>query len=198
MSKFYAVRNGRKIGIVNTWKECEESIKGFKGAEYKSFKLLKDAMNYLKEDVKDILEENDVLHIYVDGSYNSQQDIVGFGLIAVLNNKELYTYYNGFKGHPYNKHRNVFGEILGTIEGIEYAIRDGFDKIIICHDYQGIEKWANKEWKANTEMTQTYIKYIDYTKNKIDIKFKKIKAHSGNKYNEIADKLAKKGSKING
>ncbi|HHQ8780133.1 TPA: RNase H family protein, partial [Clostridioides difficile] len=29
-------------------------------------------------------------------------------------------------------------------------------------------------------------------KNKLNVKFTKVKAHSGNKYNEEADKLAKK------
>ena len=35
--KFYAVRNGRKTGIFLTWEECEQQVKGFKDAEYKSF-----------------------------------------------------------------------------------------------------------------------------------------------------------------
>lgn len=201
MSKFYAIRKGRKIGIVNTWKECQDSIKGFKGAEFKSFISITDAIEYMSKDISTptdyIKHEQDLLYVYVDGSYNKEEDIVGFGLVAVLNDKEYYTYFNGFKSHPYNSHRNVFGEVLGSIEGIEYAIRDGFEEVVIIYDYQGVEKWATKEWRANTPMTQTYVNYIDYTKNKINIKFKKVKAHTGNKYNELADKLAKKGAKIN-
>ena len=35
--KYYAVKNGRKIGIFETWDECKAQVEGFSGAEYKSF-----------------------------------------------------------------------------------------------------------------------------------------------------------------
>jgi ribonuclease HI len=43
MTKFYAVKSGRKPGIYRDWIECEKQVKGFRGAIYKSFKTLKDA-----------------------------------------------------------------------------------------------------------------------------------------------------------
>lgn len=49
MIKYYAVRVGRKTGIFNTWKECEEQVKGFSGSIYKSFKTNSEANNWLKE-----------------------------------------------------------------------------------------------------------------------------------------------------
>jgi ribonuclease HI len=36
-NKFYTVRKGRKPGVYPTWAECEDQVKGFKGAEFKSF-----------------------------------------------------------------------------------------------------------------------------------------------------------------
>lgn len=36
-SKFYTVRKGRKPGVYDSWAECEAQVKGFKGAEFKSF-----------------------------------------------------------------------------------------------------------------------------------------------------------------
>lgn len=41
--KYYAVLKGRKIGIFTSWKDCEEQIKGFSGALYKSFKTKQEA-----------------------------------------------------------------------------------------------------------------------------------------------------------
>lgn len=32
---YYVVRCGRTVGIFNTWKECEEQVKGYPGAQYK-------------------------------------------------------------------------------------------------------------------------------------------------------------------
>ncbi|MCC2248877.1 ribonuclease H family protein [Virgibacillus sp. AGTR] len=36
-TKFYTVRKGRRPGVYNSWAECEAQVKGFKGAEFKSF-----------------------------------------------------------------------------------------------------------------------------------------------------------------
>lgn len=49
MEKYYAVKNGRKTGIYNSWGECEKQVKGFKGAKYKSFINKEDAYEYLGE-----------------------------------------------------------------------------------------------------------------------------------------------------
>ncbi len=35
--KYYVVWKGRKPGIYTSWTECEAQVKGFAGAEYKSF-----------------------------------------------------------------------------------------------------------------------------------------------------------------
>lgn len=42
-SKFYVVWNGYQTGIFTSWKECEAQIKGYKGAQYKSFKTRAEA-----------------------------------------------------------------------------------------------------------------------------------------------------------
>ena len=40
IKNFYAVRKGRKSGVVvKTWTECEQLVKGFPGAIYKGFSL---------------------------------------------------------------------------------------------------------------------------------------------------------------
>ena len=41
--KYYVVWKGRKAGIFTTWAECEQQVKGFVAAEYKSFGSLKEA-----------------------------------------------------------------------------------------------------------------------------------------------------------
>ena len=59
MSKFYAVKNGKKTGIFSTWDECKEQVFGFKGAIYKSFKTLSEAEAFLegnKEKIANIEE----------------------------------------------------------------------------------------------------------------------------------------------
>jgi len=45
---FYCVRNGRKKGIFSTWQEAEESVKCFKGAEFKKVKTMEEAKVYME------------------------------------------------------------------------------------------------------------------------------------------------------
>ena len=69
MGKFYAVRIGRETGVFNNWKDCELQVKGYPGAQYKSFLNIIEAEMYL-EDSKITSTElsEDTLRIYVDGS----------------------------------------------------------------------------------------------------------------------------------
>ena len=45
--KFYAVKEGRNIGIFESWIDCKKQVDGYSGAKYKSFKSRKEAMEYL-------------------------------------------------------------------------------------------------------------------------------------------------------
>lgn len=47
--KFYAVKNGRKTGIFETWAECKEQVHGFKGCKFKSFLSYEEAEEYLTD-----------------------------------------------------------------------------------------------------------------------------------------------------
>lgn len=49
MAKYYAVKRGRKPGVYETWKECEEQVKGFNNAIYKSF-MCKDLAESFVQD----------------------------------------------------------------------------------------------------------------------------------------------------
>lgn len=41
--KFYAIKAGRKTGIVTTWAECSESILGYPNAQYRGFATKEEA-----------------------------------------------------------------------------------------------------------------------------------------------------------
>ena len=87
--------------------------------------------------------------------------------------------------------RNVAGEIMGAKAAMEYALQQGIKSLIIYHDYEGIAKWCLNEWKTNKEGTKKYKEFYDSIKDKIQIQFVKVKGHSNDKYNDMADRLAK-------
>ena len=51
--KYYAVRVGKVIGIYFLWKDCEAQVKGYSGAEYKSFTSIMDAVEYIAFEASD-------------------------------------------------------------------------------------------------------------------------------------------------
>lgn len=49
--KYYAVRQGRKTGIFDTWAECLPQVAGYSGAVYKSFATLDEAEKFLTGEI---------------------------------------------------------------------------------------------------------------------------------------------------
>lgn len=193
--KIYAVKTGRKTGIFHSWAECEKQIKGFSGAEYKSFTSIDDAKNYLnyKNEINLHSKENEnIVEAYVDGSYDDNLKTYSSGVVILHNGKKI-TLSKRDNDKDLISMRNVAGELLGVTLAINYIKNniDDFDKIIIYHDYEGISKWANDEWKTNKKGTIEYKQFIKKCLVDSNIEFVKVKAHSGNLYNDEADSLAK-------
>ena len=63
--------------------------------------------------------------------------------------------------------------------------------VTIVFDYQGIESWALGTWKRNNEITSNYHNFMREKMKDIKILFKKVKGHSGDKFNDRVDALAK-------
>ena len=63
--------------------------------------------------------------------------------------------------------------------------------ITIFHEYEGVAKWVNGEWKAKKPETKKYQDAMTDLMKRIEIKFVKVPAHAGVHFNELADRLAK-------
>ncbi|MDS1029793.1 ribonuclease H family protein [Bacillota bacterium LX-D] len=192
--KFYAVRKGRKTGLFSTWTQCEQQVKGFPGAEFKSFPTQEAALNYLNghNDNSSNLEEQepDTMIAYVDGSYKAESKEYGAGVV-ILYQGQKETIKDKGSDPKAAVMRNVAGEILGAKLAMKYALSSNAKKLVIYHDYAGIEKWCTREWQTKKVGTQEYRTYYDQAAAQIKIEFRKVKAHTGNVYNEEADSLAK-------
>lgn len=196
MSKYYAVKKGHKPGIYTSWDECKKQVEKFSGAIYKSFVSLEDAKNFIKPDDEKIVDYG--LIAYVDGSYNIKTKEYGYGCILIDGQKVIKELSSKGNKETLVSMRNVAGEILGSLAAMKFALENGYPGICIYYDYEGIEKWANGIWRANKVGTQNYQKIVNEYRKKINISFIKVLAHSGDFFNERADKLAKKAVGING
>lgn len=196
--KVYAVRKGRKTGLFYSWPVCQEQIKGYSGAEYKSFKSMQEANAYLaggtsiaQLPVIEMLEPTpDTMLAYVDGSYNIATQEYSAGVVALWQGQEI-TFSQKADDPALKTMRNVAGEIMGAQIAMEYATEQQVKTLVIYHDYEGVEKWCTKAWEAKQEGTKKYKAYYEQMAKNLDIRFVKVKAHTGDKYNEQADQLAK-------
>ncbi len=195
-NKFYAVKKGRATGIFHSWEECKKQIEGFSEAAYKSFPTAEEAARYLgwgqngQEKITSC-----VITAYVDGSYNIATEEYGSGVVILDGEKELYLQQKG-NDSDMAVMRNVAGEILASELAMKYAAEHKYESLEIVYDYEGIAKWCLGEWKTNKEGTKHYKEVYDKYSQYIKIKFTKVKGHSGDKYNDKADMLAKKAAGI--
>ena len=186
--KYYAVKNGRKTGIFTSWDECKEQVHGFLDAEYKSFQTLEEANNYLNNIKKEV--DSNFTKAYVDGSYNEKTNEYSFGVVLLYEGREIH-FKKSFPADELSSMRNVAGEIKGAGFIIMYCLNRGIKKLVIYHDYEGISKWYQNEWKANLYGTRKYQEFANNVSSDIDVSFVKVKGHSNDHYNDLADKLAK-------
>lgn len=198
--KFYAVKSGLTPGVYNTWDECKRQVHGVPGAVFKSFPTRQAAEDYVAGNNVEVSEQtgesidfdlpDGSAVAYVDGSYNAATGEYGCGVVFLADGEEIHLSRKG-TDEELAAMRNVAGEILGAELAMKRAVELGFQRICIYHDYQGIASWCLGEWKTNREGTRAYKAYFDSIRDMLEIRFVKVKGHSGDRYNDMADQLAK-------
>jgi ribonuclease HI len=92
---YYAVANGKNIGIFTNWNDCNNSVKGYKNALYKKFDTKEDAYNFIQlnnTNVYDIKfqEQNNITSFLdnVKSKSKEKEDVIIF-------NPDYYVYTDG-------------------------------------------------------------------------------------------------------
>ena len=121
------------------------------------------------------------MKIYTDGSCDYKTKKGGWGFISVSDNVDI-----EFCGEEHNTTNNRM-ELTAVINCIkEFENEKNFE---IYSDSQYVINCAQKLWKRNLNHDLWKI-YDEMIKDKI-INFIWVKAHNGDIYNEIADKLSR-------
>lgn len=198
--KFYAVKVGHIPGIYKTWDACKKQVDGFSGAIYKSFKTLAEAECFMGGSVESTAEirsedslepkNEEGLIAYVDGSYNIATGEFSYGAVLIHEDQEVHLSQK-VEDSELALMRNVAGEIKGAEAAMQYALDHKIRKVTIYHDYEGIARWCQGDWKANKEGTIAYRDFYIEASKQLNISFIKVKGHSNDHYNDLADALAK-------
>lgn len=149
------------------------------------------------------------IKIYTDGACSGNPGIGGWASILLFDEGK-----QKISGSE-EKTTNNRMELLSAIEGIKLALILGYDHIEVYSDSayvinsivnpNHLKKWSKNGWKKSDSITP--IKNQDLwkrlilllekaTRNERQINYFKVKGHSGDKYNEMADELAKKEVKL--
>lgn len=195
MSKFYAVKCEQNK-IFTTWDECKAYLEEVKNYKYKSFSTLEEANAYLEDRDyyaeilnKDLSEGFAVA--FSDGSYEDSVGKYSFGVVTVSPEGTERQFSGRGENPEFLPSRNIAGEVDGVLTAVRWAFLNGYKKIKIYHDYEGLSAWALGRWKGESPIAVYYLKEFAKYKGVVDVVFVKVKGHSNHKYNEIVDKLAK-------
>jgi ribonuclease HI len=208
---YYAVANGRIPGIFRNWKDCSNSVKGYKNAQYKKFNTIEDANKFIQTINININKSNietpaiDFIpdyYVYTDGacSNNGKKNaLAGFGIYFGPN--DIRNVSKKIEGKQSNNIAELTAikdtyDIIKTdiINGKKIAIVSDSEYSIKCVSSYG-EKCHKKNWNVEIP-NKELVKYTyEIYKEQQNIQFIHIKAHTGNTDihsigNENADKLA--------
>ncbi len=144
-----------------------------------------------------------ITKIYIDGACVGNPGPGGWAAIILLENKKK-EIFGGEKSTTNNRM-----ELTAAIKALEYFVelkkKESSLKIFTDSNYVKdgitiwIHKWEKNNWKTSDKKDVKNIdlwkKLKELTKNE-KIEWNWIKGHSGDPYNELADKLAKKATPI--
>lgn len=213
---YYAVRSGRVPGIYSTWPECQAQVSGFSGAEHAKFPTREAAENFIRRDtvplpvlkesdhpfaylsareltaeIRELTAEAKVTPVefqrpeakiaqsyqdcYTDGSFASGK--AGGAAVIVSTGKG---YLSPVEGAQTNNRGELTG-ILIALQVTEGAIRVHSDSEWCIRVLTGVYR--------PTKNLDLIAKVRELSRSR-RVEYVKVLAHSGIKYNEIADQLA--------
>jgi len=147
--KYYVVWKGRKTGIFTTWAECEKQVKGFVGAQYKSFATSAQAeaaylANYedyigrvstsgmwREASVKPLLPS-----ICVDAACSGSPGALEYRGVNTESGEEI------FHAGPYSSGTNNVGEFLAIVHALTWQEKHNLH-LPIYSDSENAILWVN-------------------------------------------------------
>jgi len=161
--KYYTVWKGHHPGVFESWDDCKAQIKGFEGAQYKSFETFEAAKQALKGHYKDYITKStfkselsevqlkkigqpNYNSIAVDAAVSGNPGKMEYRGVDTKTKKLL------FKQGPFEEGTNNIGEFLAIVHGLAFLKQKNSDRIIYTDSKTAIN-WVKKK-KCNTKLEQ--------------------------------------------
>lgn len=130
-------------------------------------------------DMKDNSEEYE---IYTDGGYSRKNNLGGYAFIILQNNNIIKKGGSGVFGETNN--RCELNAIISAVSELPYK-----SSAIIFTDSQYCIGALSKNWKLTKNLDLVAGYHIIVDTKKLRIRFKWVKGHNGNQWNEECDKM---------
>ena len=161
--KYYVIWRGTQPGVVDSWEECLERVKGFQGAFYKGFydeesareAFAQSPEKYIKpsepsredEDHKEIVSSEIILpSICVDAPCSGNPGLLEYQGVDTASRRQL------FHQGPFKDGTNNIGEFLAIVHALAMCKKKGLN-LPIYSDSRNAMQWI-KNRKAKTKLTE--------------------------------------------
>lgn len=160
--KYYVVWFGNPTGIFDSWKKCQQAIKGVAGAQYMSFSSLTEAKIAYNKEYKDYkgkggtkkktlsatekaaYGEPNLYSIAVDAASSGNPGIMEYRGVDTQTKKQL------FHQGPFKQGTNNVGEFLALVHGLAYLKQQQSDRILYT-DSKIAMGWVKKK-RCNSKL----------------------------------------------
>lgn len=124
--------------------------------------------------------------VYTDGSYLNGN--VAYAFVILEQGVEAYEDCGvvppGFAGS-----RQVGGEIYAVLKALDWFEEHGVGAASVHYDFANLALWVSGAYKANTFISRTLVERV--RGSKVQLSWRKVRAHTGVRWNERVDELAK-------
>lgn len=147
------------------------------------------------------MEKNEnVINIYTDGGFRSSTNVSGWAYVGYIGDDSEAPIKNKGAAEGFTNQQMEMTAVIKALYSIpfemleEYSVKIHTDSAYICNCFKDSwwSKWIMNDWKnskgkdvANKDFWERIIDYY----NAYDIEFIKVKGHSNNEMNNLADKL---------
>ncbi len=162
--KIYVVWFGNPAGIFDSWKKCQLSIKGVKGAQYKSFETFAEAKKAYNKEYADYkgkgakkktlsatalakIGNPNLYSLSVDAASSGNPGVMEYRGVDTQTKKQL------FHQGPFQQGTNNVGEFLALVHGLAFLKQQKNDRILYT-DSRIAMGWVKKK-RCNTKLKQS-------------------------------------------
>jgi len=140
-----------------------------------------------------------MLQVFADGACSKNPGPGGWAAV-IISNAQIVSSVSGYEKSTTNNRM----ELIAAIEGITEGSKSSFEMTVITDSMyvrDGITKWIfswrRTNWKNNTVKNIDLWQKLSSLTMKYEVTWEWVKGHSGNKYNEMVDSIAREQIKLN-